>query len=173
MARPRNNLQLARSAVGGKVVSRVLGKKNVFRVAKGPKGKGPDYVIVVKRNPKHDPAHFRKKLKALQGLGKRGKLKKVPASQISRTGKAQADYRRKVQDQINKVSDPTRRQRMQDEFDRMDADHIHELQAGGLDIASNMWMLDSGVNRSVGSQIMNRIKDLPDGSTFQIAVSRW
>lgn len=152
------------------MISKFLGKKNVFRVAKGGQG-GPDYVIVIKRNLKHPPGDFRKKVKALQGLGKRGKLKKT--TQINRTGKAQADYRQKIQDQINAEPDAAKRKKMQDTFDTMDADHIHELQAGGLDIASNMWMLDSGVNRSVGAQIMNRIKDLPSGATFQIAVSRW
>ena len=172
MARPRTNAQIARNAVGGKLVSKVLGRNNVFKVAKGGKG-GPDYVIILKRNTKHPAGEFRKKIKALQGLGQRGKLKKTPASQINRTGKAQADYRKKIQDQINAEPDAAKRKTMQDTFDTMDADHIHELQAGGLDIASNMWMLDSGVNRSVGAQIMNRIKDLPNGATFQIAVSRW
>jgi hypothetical protein len=170
MARRRTNAQIARDAVGGKLVSKVLGRNNVFKVAKGGKG-GPDYVIVLKRNTKHPAGDFRKKIKALQGLGKRGKLKKT--TQINRSGKAQADYRQKIQDKINLEPDPAKRKKMQDSFDTMDADHIHELQAGGLDIASNMWMLDSGVNRSVGAQIMNRIKDLPNGATFQIAVSRW
>jgi len=45
-----------------------------------------------------------------------------------------------------------------------DADHIVDLQAGGKDLLENMEGLDSSVNRSIGSQIRNKIKDLPDGT---------
>ncbi|QIE99987.1 RHS repeat-associated core domain-containing protein [Roseimicrobium sp. ORNL1] len=46
----------------------------------------------------------------------------------------------------------------------IDADHIQDLQLGGLDVMSNMWGLDSSVNRSLGTQIKNMIKDLPAGT---------
>jgi hypothetical protein len=38
-----------------------------------------------------------------------------------------------------------------------DADHILEDQLGGLDDATNMWLLDRSYNRSVGSQIKSKI----------------
>lgn len=40
-------------------------------------------------------------------------------------------------------------------------DHAIDLQLGGADKVSNMWPLDSSVNRSLGSQIPHQIKDLP------------
>ena len=42
-----------------------------------------------------------------------------------------------------------------------DVDHIHDLQLGGKDTPLNMKGLDKSVNRSLGSQIRHRIKDLP------------
>lgn len=45
-----------------------------------------------------------------------------------------------------------------------DADHIVDLQLGGIDEASNLWGLDRSVNRSLGSQIHHQIKDLPAGT---------
>jgi hypothetical protein len=45
-----------------------------------------------------------------------------------------------------------------------DVDHIVDLQLGGKDVLSNMWPLDSSVNRSLGSQIQWRITNLPVGT---------
>jgi hypothetical protein len=45
-----------------------------------------------------------------------------------------------------------------------DVDHTHELQLGGDDDITNMNLLDSSVNRSLGSQINHHVKDLPEGS---------
>lgn len=42
-----------------------------------------------------------------------------------------------------------------------DVDHIQDLQLGGKDVTGNMQGLDSSVNRSLGSQINQQIKDLP------------
>ncbi|WP_157851496.1 hypothetical protein [Streptomyces monomycini] len=39
-----------------------------------------------------------------------------------------------------------------------DADHLIDLQLGGRDEFSHLWALDKSVNRSLGSQIMARIK---------------
>lgn len=179
MARKNVDPQIARDAVGGRIVSRVLKSKNVFKVKKSnrvkgqPRDKAPDYVIALKRNPKHDKQQFAKKIRGLEELGARGKLCKIPGDQIDRGGAAQAAYRKKISDRIDQITDPAHRQKLKDRFDKMDADHINELQSSGMDVEFNMWLLDSGVNRSVGSQIMNSLKHLPDGATFQIAVSRW
>ena len=40
----------------------------------------------------------------------------------------------------------------------LDVDHIIELQIGGADAGPNMWLLESGFNRSVGSSISQRIR---------------
>lgn len=45
-----------------------------------------------------------------------------------------------------------------------DADHLIDLQLNGKDAASNLWGLDNSVNRSLGKQIGNAIKDLPHGT---------
>jgi RHS repeat-associated protein len=45
-----------------------------------------------------------------------------------------------------------------------DADHIHDLQLGGADTIENMQGLNKSVNRSLGSQIQSKIKDLPEGT---------
>jgi len=46
----------------------------------------------------------------------------------------------------------------------MDADHTVDLQVGGADDLSNISGLDKSVNRSMGSQIQQKIKDLPEGT---------
>jgi hypothetical protein len=59
---------------------------------------------------------------------------------------------------------PEKFQRMKERFLKLDADHLHELQLGGVDHFSALTMLDQGVNRSVGPQIRYQIKDLPNGT---------
>ncbi|SEP36772.1 hypothetical protein [Propionispora vibrioides] len=45
-----------------------------------------------------------------------------------------------------------------------DVDHKLDLQLGGVDEVSNMWTLDNSVNRSLGKQINNQIKDFLNGT---------
>ena len=45
-----------------------------------------------------------------------------------------------------------------------DVDHRVDLQLGGSHTLSNLWTLDSSVNRSLGAQIQQRIKNLPIGT---------
>ena len=45
-----------------------------------------------------------------------------------------------------------------------DVDHIQDLQLGGADDVLNMAPLDRSVNRSIGAQIQQQIKDLPEGT---------
>ena len=45
-----------------------------------------------------------------------------------------------------------------------DIDHAIDLQLGGSDTLSNMWPLNSSVNRSLGAQIQQQIKNLPPGT---------
>ena len=47
-----------------------------------------------------------------------------------------------------------------------DVDHTIDLQLGGADDILNMNPLDMSVNRSLGVQIKNAIKDYPDGTVF-------
>lgn len=45
-----------------------------------------------------------------------------------------------------------------------DIDHIIDLQLGGANTVRNMWPLNSSVNRSLGAQISQQIKNLPAGT---------
>jgi RHS repeat-associated protein len=45
-----------------------------------------------------------------------------------------------------------------------DIDHMVDLQLGGSDTVSNMWPLNSSVNRSLGAQIQQQIKNLSAGT---------
>lgn len=45
-----------------------------------------------------------------------------------------------------------------------DVDHMVDLQLGGSDTIGNMWPLDSSVNRSLGAQIQQQIKNMPAGT---------
>ncbi len=45
-----------------------------------------------------------------------------------------------------------------------DVDHMVDLQLGGSDTVGNMWPLNSSVNRSLGAQIQQQIKNLPVGT---------
>ena len=47
-----------------------------------------------------------------------------------------------------------------------DVDHVIDLQLGGADVIVNMEPLDRSVNRSLGAQIQNAIKNYPDGTVF-------
>jgi hypothetical protein len=49
---------------------------------------------------------------------------------------------------------------------RYDVDHMLDLQLGGLDTTDNMWLLNSSVNRSLGSQIYHQTKTLPAGTVI-------
>ena len=54
-----------------------------------------------------------------------------------------------------------------------DVDHVHDLQLGGADKTSNMAPLDKSVNRSLGAQIQQRIKNLPVGTRInRITISK-
>lgn len=45
-----------------------------------------------------------------------------------------------------------------------DADHLVDLKVNGADDLTNIWGLDSSVNRSIGSQIQHQIKGFPKGT---------
>jgi len=47
-----------------------------------------------------------------------------------------------------------------------DIDHAVDLQLGGSDTVANMWPLNTSVNRSLGAQIQQQIKNLPHGTVI-------
>jgi hypothetical protein len=88
--------------------------------------------------------------------------------------RAQADAKARALTEADTrvVKNPSRKADTKGRFERaggtvnqgQDADHTVDLQLGGADDPSNMLPLDESVNRSMGAQIMNKIKNLPEGT---------
>ena len=91
-------------------------------------------------------------------------------------GKKQADKKIKTLNGASTVvtKNPTRMKNTKKRYEETggevpkgyDVDHMIDLQLGGKDLPSNMKPLDSSVNRSLGIQIHQSIKDLPEGTTI-------
>jgi len=111
-----------------------------------------------------DLRDFGRKTSALQDLAERGKLRKADAVRDPRvTEKYRENILKSAERQWGK-SEPQRAQRIIDRMDRLDADHLHELQLGGIDHRSSLWLLDKPVNRSFGAQIQRQLRDVPAGT---------
>jgi hypothetical protein len=66
------------------------------------------------------------------------------------------------------TSDPQKAADLVAKIKTMDADHIQELQLGGLDGSPNLKMTNRGMNRSIGPQIAPQIRNLPPGTQIEI-----
>ncbi|HET6481872.1 MAG TPA: hypothetical protein VFG35_17830 [Actinoplanes sp.] len=53
---------------------------------------------------------------------------------------------------------------------RMNPDHVWELQLGGPDDVANLHILDAKVNGGVGNQIRQQIRNLPDYTPITITI---
>ena len=70
------------------------------------------------------------------------------------------------------VKNPTRQSNTKSRFEKAggstskseDVDHVIDLQLGGADNPANMKALDKSVNRSMGAQIQQQTKNLPEGT---------
>jgi hypothetical protein len=117
---------------------------------------------------------FDRKLTALQDLAERGKLVKV--SNVVRDESVTIAYRKRIITQAQTqwgATDPARVQRIEHALKtRLHADHLHELQLGGMDHVSALSLLDKQVNMSVGSQIMHQLKDVPVGTRIASVVEK-
>lgn len=92
--------------------------------------------------------------------------------------KAEADVKVKALSDATTVKTPANRggtsasSRYKSAYDKSsvpsgyDVDHTIDLQLEGADDILNMNPLDMSVNRSLGVQIKNAIKDYPDGTVF-------
>lgn len=69
-------------------------------------------------------------------------------------------------------SEPVRFENIKELLRKMDADHLHELQLGGADQKSALWMLDKKVNRSLGAQIQSQLKDVPIGTKITDVITK-
>jgi len=105
--------------------------------------------------------YLKQKQNSLNRLAKEGKLipTKVTATPAEREAqtriykdavikRAQALYR----------NSPEALKKIIDRINTLDVDHIHELQLGGKNDQTNLRLIDSSINSSVGSQISHRMK---------------
>jgi YD repeat-containing protein len=117
---------------------------------------------------------FAKKARALQELGDQGMLVRA-ANSVARDPSVTNAYRQDMIRRIwaqygtqnrelaNKLIDRVTR--------RMSPDHVHELQLGGADAASNLRFLDRFTNWHVGTQqIRPQLRNLPVGTTIRIKI---
>ena len=120
-------------------------------------------VLTLKRKPTWTAAQnaeFDKKLAQLQNLAKQGKLQHVGATAME----SRISGLRKI---FLNSTGLTKAQAA-----GKDVDHIHDLQLGGknfpggLGDISNLQLLDLSVNRSVGAQIRNQLKNFNIGDIF-------
>jgi hypothetical protein len=115
---------------------------------------------------------FDRKLSGLNDIAERGKAFKADAV---RNKAVVRDYKDALLDRAKqqwKHSDPEKYQSMKMRIKNMDADHMHELQLGGLDHSSMLNMLDQSVNRSFGVQIQKQLAKMPDGTPITNVVEK-
>lgn len=130
--------------------------------------------VTVKYEQGMSKAEFAKKAAALQKLSDQGKLFKAPNpvkrnSQITKNYKG--DLIKRVYDQYGSTN-PAFADKLKDRIlNRMDPDHVHELQLGGADAASNLKMLDRFTNWHIGTQqIWPQIRNLDDFTPIKIKI---
>ena len=119
---------------------------------------------------------FIKKATALQELGEQWQLVKA-SNPVARDRSVTKGYRR---DLIRRIwaqyhdSNPDFANSLIDRIrnpDRMQPDHIWELQLGGPDTATNLRFLDSDTNRDIGfRQIWPQIRDLQVGTRVRVRI---
>ncbi|MEV6765251.1 DUF6531 domain-containing protein [Streptomyces sp. NPDC051105] len=116
---------------------------------------------------------FRMKADALMKLSDAGVLFKAPnpvARDSTITNNYKRDLIRRVYDQFGKTNrdfaDVLRSRIIQ----RMNPDHVWELQLGGPDAATNLHILDAFTNQRIGNQIWNQIRNLPDHTPLKIRI---
>jgi hypothetical protein len=159
---------------GGKIISKVLKRADVFKT-----GKGKPVEVTIRFNDKMDAKDFRTKAESLQRLSRDGKLK---VTKPNRDPDITAAYRSKT---IRKLTarrrgDSAAQNKIRDMFrfktsaakagDGKDPDHVHELQLGGADHPDNLRWMDAYTNRTIGSQIHSQIRNLPEGTPVIIKV---
>ena len=122
--------------------------------------------IILAADPAWPRRDFERKLHALQDLASRGKLVRA-TTPVSRDPSVTADYKnrliRAAYDTYGK-KDPATFQRMRTRILSMQPEHVHDLQLGGLDDASNLSLLNADVNQGLGRQVWQQIRDLPPGT---------
>lgn len=128
---------------------------------------------LLRRGRPFDPRHFERKLNQLAQLSRDGKL--VRTTGYKRNSNLTKKYKQDVIDRVKRryeKRDPTGTQRLIDRIKRMDPDHRHDLQLGGPDARSNLKMLDTTSNKSIGALVRARMSKMGIGPGTQIRITR-
>ncbi|KPI15694.1 RHS repeat-associated core domain containing protein-containing protein [Actinobacteria bacterium OK074] len=116
---------------------------------------------------------FKMKANALQKLSDAGVLFKAPnpvARDASITNNYKRDLIRRVFDQYGKSNRDFAEALRSRIVQRMNPDHVWELQLGGPDAATNLHILDAFTNQRIGNQIWTQIRSLPDHTPLRIRI---
>ncbi len=66
------------------------------------------------------------------------------------------------------INDVLRKYGFRPDKDRLDGDHVHEMQLGGQNVLENLWPLDKSTNRGSGSTIDKADVRLRDGRVIKV-----
>lgn len=155
--------------------------RGVFKAAtsflRWAKRHGPrePHTVTLRHEPGMPKAQFRRKARALQALGKDGRLFKAENPVRPRDGTRrvahQQDLIRRIHAQYGQRNPELSRRLIARITDgRMQLDHVNELQTGGADLRNNLRYLDAFTNNRIGAQIRTEIRNLPDGTPLRIRI---
>jgi hypothetical protein len=107
---------------------------------------------------------FDRKVKALQDLAERGRLRKA-VNPVPRDPGVVTAWKDRLRERISQtITDPAEADRLDTLVKQLNADHMQDLQLMGIDEPENLWLLDAAVNQDRGRQIWNQIRDLAPGT---------
>ena len=150
----------------GKLVNKVAGKGGKT-VAKNIS----DVTIEISHNKGSLKGNI-EKVKELDYLASTGKLHKTKVGDRNSnlTVKYRAELNKKIKQQYGEKHPEFAQKLLYRVKNKIDIDHLHELQLGGPDILSNLRIRERAVNRSIGSQIQGQLKKLPEGQQVDSVV---
>ncbi|WP_289896337.1 RHS repeat-associated core domain-containing protein [Paracoccus sp. TOH] len=130
--------------------------------------------VTVEYDPRMPRVEFQRKAQALQQLGEQGLLSRA-TSPVSRDPSVTRAYRqdmiRRIWNQYGERNPAFANKLIERITQRMQPDHVHELQLNGPDAASNLRFLDSFTNWHIGTQqIWPQIRNLPPGTPIVIDI---
>ena len=128
--------------------------------------------LEIRHKPGSDRRDYERKLIALQDLAARGKLVKTDG--IVRDPAVTGDYRAGIIEQAKRQwpDQPERVVAIKERMMDLQADHMHELQLGGLDHASGLSLVDGSINASFGKQIQLQLAKVPVGTKITKVVEK-
>jgi hypothetical protein len=123
--------------------------------------------VYISNNNNYPERDFKRKLAALRRTTEEGPITAVKPKRDPKVTKA---YREAVKARVvSRYGEGTpQTQAILKKIEGMDADHLKELQWGGVDGPSNLKLTDGGMNRSFGPQVYHQTKNLPPGTQIQI-----